>query len=49
MQTNDHQIRDYDLVLDAEFGMPGTPALGFICPFSSFEIYDFVRLIFSAS
>ena len=24
MQTNDHQIRDYDIVLDAEFGMPGT-------------------------
>ena len=25
MQTNDHQIRDYDVVLDAEFGKPGTP------------------------
>ena len=25
MQTNDHIIRDYDLVLDAEFGKPGTP------------------------
>lgn len=25
METNDHQIRDYDLVLDAEFGKPGTP------------------------
>ena len=25
MQTNDHQIRDYDVVLDAEFGRPGTP------------------------
>ena len=25
MQTNDHQIRDYDIVLDAEFGKPGTP------------------------
>lgn len=24
MQTNDHQIRDYDTVLDAEFGKPGT-------------------------
>ena len=24
MQTNDHIIRDYDLVLDAEFGKPGT-------------------------
>ena len=24
MQTNDHQIRDYDAVLDAEFGKPGT-------------------------
>jgi DNA-binding XRE family transcriptional regulator len=24
MQTNDHQIRDYDIVLDAEFGKPGT-------------------------
>lgn len=24
MQTNDHIIRDYDLVLDAEFGRPGT-------------------------
>ena len=24
MHTNDHQIRDYDLVLDAEFGKPGT-------------------------
>lgn len=23
--VNDHQIRDYDLVLDAEFGAPGTP------------------------
>jgi DNA-binding XRE family transcriptional regulator len=22
---NDHQIRDYDAVLDAEFGAPGTP------------------------
>ena len=25
MQTNDHVIRDYDLVLDAEFGKAGTP------------------------
>ncbi|MBQ8839646.1 MAG: helix-turn-helix transcriptional regulator [Bacteroidales bacterium] len=25
MQTNDHQIRDYDVVLDAEFGNAGTP------------------------
>jgi DNA-binding XRE family transcriptional regulator len=25
MQTNDHQIRDYDIVLDAEFGKLGTP------------------------
>ena len=25
MQTNDHEIRDYDIVLDAEFGKPGTP------------------------
>lgn len=25
MQTNDHQIRDYDIVLDAEFGKTGTP------------------------
>lgn len=25
MQTNDHLIRDYDVVLDAEFGKPGTP------------------------
>ena len=25
MQTNNHQIRDYDVVLDAEFGKPGTP------------------------
>lgn len=25
MQTNDHQIRDYDIVLDAEFGKQGTP------------------------
>ncbi|MCF0164051.1 MAG: helix-turn-helix transcriptional regulator [Bacteroidales bacterium] len=25
MPTNDHQIRDYDLVLDAEFGKIGTP------------------------
>ena len=24
MQTNDHQIRDYDVVLDTEFGKPGT-------------------------
>ncbi|MCF0205194.1 MAG: helix-turn-helix transcriptional regulator [Muribaculaceae bacterium] len=24
MQTNDHQIRDYDMVLDAEFGAPGS-------------------------
>ena len=24
MHTNDHQIRDYDLVLDAEFGKQGT-------------------------
>ena len=24
MQTNDHQIRNYDLVLDAKFGRPGT-------------------------
>ena len=23
MQTNDHQVRDYDIVLDAEFGRPG--------------------------
>ena len=23
--VNDHQIRDYDAVLDAEFGAPGTP------------------------
>lgn len=22
---NDHQVRDYDAVLDAEFGAPGTP------------------------
>lgn len=25
MQTNDHQIRDYDIVLDAKFGKTGTP------------------------
>lgn len=25
------------------------PALGFMCPFSSLEIYDLVRLVFSAS
>ena len=25
MQTNDHQIRDYDVVLDAEFGKTGSP------------------------
>ncbi|MCM1169259.1 MAG: helix-turn-helix domain-containing protein [Bacteroides sp.] len=25
MQTNNHQITDYDRVLDAEFGKPGTP------------------------
>jgi DNA-binding XRE family transcriptional regulator len=25
MQTNNHQIVDYDLVLDEEFGKPGTP------------------------
>ena len=25
MHTNDHQIRDYDIVLDADFGKPGTP------------------------
>ena len=25
MRTNDHQIRDYDVVLDAEFGKPGSP------------------------
>ncbi len=24
-QINDYQIRDYDLVLDREFGKPGTP------------------------
>lgn len=24
MQTNNHQIVDYDIVLDAEFGQPGT-------------------------
>ena len=25
MQTNNHKIADYDHVLDAEFGAPGTP------------------------
>ncbi len=25
MQTNNHEIRDYDAVLDAKFGKPGTP------------------------
>ena len=25
MQTNNHQIVDYDTVLDQEFGKPGTP------------------------
>lgn len=25
MQTNNHQIVDYDAVLDAKFGKPGTP------------------------
>lgn len=25
MQTNDHQIRDYDIVLDARFGKTGSP------------------------
>ena len=25
MQTNNHQIADYDLVLDAKFGQEGTP------------------------
>ena len=25
METNDREIRDYDVVLDAEFGKPGTP------------------------
>lgn len=24
MQTNDHKIRDYDIILDTEFGKPGT-------------------------
>ena len=26
MHTNDHKIRDYDAVLDAKFGKPGTPS-----------------------
>jgi ribosome-binding protein aMBF1 (putative translation factor) len=26
MHTNDHEIRDYDAVLDAKFGKPGTPS-----------------------
>jgi DNA-binding XRE family transcriptional regulator len=26
MNTNDHEIRDYDVVLDAKFGKPGTPS-----------------------
>ena len=26
MQTNDHEIRNYDLVLDNDFGVPGTPS-----------------------
>jgi DNA-binding XRE family transcriptional regulator len=26
MQTNDHKVRDYDAVLDAKFGKPGTPS-----------------------
>lgn len=25
MQTNDHKVRDYDVILDTEFGKPGTP------------------------
>lgn len=25
MQTNDHQIRNFSAVLDAEIGAPGTP------------------------
>ena len=25
MQTNDHQIRDYSAVLEAEYGVHGTP------------------------
>ena len=25
MQTNDHQIRNYDIVLDETFGNPGSP------------------------
>lgn len=25
MHTNDHQIRNYDIVLDEKFGKPGTP------------------------
>ena len=25
MQTNDHQIRDYDIVLDTKFGKTGSP------------------------
>lgn len=25
MQTNNHKIEDYDIVLDAKFGAPGTP------------------------
>ena len=25
MQTNDHQIRNYDIVLDETFGKPGSP------------------------
>lgn len=25
MQTNDHKIRDYSAVLDAQYGAPGTP------------------------
>jgi DNA-binding XRE family transcriptional regulator len=26
MQRNNHEIRDYDEILDAKFGIPGTPS-----------------------
>lgn len=29
METNDHKIRDYDLVLEADFGKPGTSERAF--------------------
>lgn len=46
MQTNNHQVFDYDAVLDARFGAPGTESLDILSHYERFRMPDRVVDVF---